>query len=124
MTFAPLEIQRIDSRQGDARERIAALRSAISPRGDVVSEAGRRRTIEVFGQELSPLAVVERICRDVREQGLKAVLDYSARIDKALLTAQTLRVTTAELEAAHRQADPAFLTTIRRIRENILEFQR
>lgn len=124
MNSAPLQIQRIDSRQGDARGRIAALRSALSPRGDVVSEAGRRRTIEVFGQELSPLAVVERICRDVREQGLKAVLDYSARIDKAQLTAQTLRVTAAELKAAHAQADPAFLATIRRIRDNILEFQR
>src|SRR6476619_1410245 len=114
MTSEPLHIQRIDSRRGDARGRIAALRSALSPRGDVVSEAGRRRTIEVCGQELSPLAVVERICRDVREQGLKAVLDYSARIDKAPLTAQTLRVTAAELEAANRQVDPAFMATIRR----------
>jgi histidinol dehydrogenase len=52
------------------------------------------------------------------------VLDYSARIDKAALTADTLRVPADELAAAHRRADRGFLETIRRIRANILEFQR
>ena len=61
---------------------LAELRERLSPRGNVVSEAGRRRTIEVFGEPLSPAQVVERICTDVRERGLAAVLDYSARLDK------------------------------------------
>ena len=60
-----------------SRRRSIALRERLSPRGDVVSEAGRRRTIEVFGEPLSPQQVVERICGDVRERGLAAVLDYS-----------------------------------------------
>jgi histidinol dehydrogenase len=67
--------------------------------------------------------VVERICADVRRQGLAAVLDYSARIDRAPLTADSLRVPADELKDAHERADPAFLATIRRIRDNILEFQ-
>ena len=62
---------------------MAELRRRLSPQGNVVSEAGRRRTIEVFGEPLSPQQVVERICRDVQQQGVAAVLDYSARIDKA-----------------------------------------
>jgi histidinol dehydrogenase len=51
------------------------------------------------------------------------VLDYSARIDRAELTAESLRVPADELAAAHRAADPQFLQTIRRIRQNILRFQ-
>src|SRR5438128_2514621 len=89
MPSQPLKIQRIDTRAANVRELLAALRERLSPRGDVVSEAGRRRTIEVFGEPLSPVQVVERICNDVRERGLAAVLEYSARIDKAELTQAT-----------------------------------
>lgn len=123
MATSGLNILRIDSRAADARAALARLRAALSPRGNVVSEAGRRRTIEVFGQDLSPAEVVARICEDVRTRGLAAVLDYSAKIDRAQLTAETLRVPEAELAAAHRKADPKFLAALRRIRANILEFQ-
>jgi histidinol dehydrogenase len=119
-----LSIRRIDSRQHDVREAVTALRERLGPRGDVVSEAGRRRTVEVFGKPLSPRQVVERICHDVREQGLNAVLDFSRRIDKAELTADTIRVGAGELQQAHADADPRFLATVRRVRENILRFQR
>jgi histidinol dehydrogenase len=119
-----LNILRIDTRQANVREAIAALRVRLSPRGDVVSEAGRRRTIEVFGEALSPQQVVERICNDVRERDLAAVLEYSKRIDKAELTADTIRVPSHELQVAHAAADPAFLLTVRRVRDNIFRFQR
>src|SRR5688572_4894055 len=119
-----LNIRRIDARNQDVRGEIAALRERLSPRGNVVSEAGRRRTIEVFGEPLSPQQVVERICTDVRSRGLAAVLDYSKRIDKAELTAETLRVPVAELQQAHVAAHKGFLETIRRVRDNILRFQR
>ena len=81
-----LKIRRIDARTQDARKALAELRERLSPRGNIVSEAGRRRTIEVFGEPLTPQQVVERICNDVRQRGLAAVLDYSKRIDKAELT--------------------------------------
>ncbi|MBL8848533.1 MAG: histidinol dehydrogenase [Planctomycetaceae bacterium] len=119
----PLQIPTIDCTRDDARALFASLREKLSPRGDVVSEAGRRRTVELFGEPLSPQQVVERICGDVRSRGIEAVLDYSRRIDGRELTAQTLRVTPEELSAAHAAADPAFLATIRRIRANIVEFQ-
>jgi histidinol dehydrogenase len=123
MAPGTLAIRRIDSRQQDAQALLADLRERLSPRGAVVSEAGRRRTVEVFGQELTPLEIVERICDDVRERGVEAVLDYSQRIDGAELTRDTLRVTAAELSAAHAASDPQFLAAIRRIRDNILVFQ-
>jgi histidinol dehydrogenase len=123
MNTSPLNICRIDSRKDDIRQAMAELREKLSPRGNVVSEAGQRKTKEVFGEPLTPAEVVERICLDVQQKGLPAVLDYSARIDGAPLTAETIRVPHAELEQAHAQADRRFLETIRRVRENIQTFQ-
>ena len=115
---------RIDTSQPDARRQIDSLRAKLAPSsGDVVSEAGRKKTIEVFGEPLTPVEVVDRICRDVRERGLEAVLEYTAKLDGAELTAETLRVPQAELEAAHQAADDDFLACIRRIRENEMKFQ-
>jgi histidinol dehydrogenase len=116
-------LQRIDATQPGAALAIAALRAKLSPAGNVVSEAGRQRTIDVFGEPVSPQQVVERICGEVRQRGMPALLDYTAKLDKADLTAETLRVPAAELAAAHESVEPEFLATIRRIRENILRFQ-
>jgi histidinol dehydrogenase len=118
-----LKIRRIDSSRDDIRAAMAALRAKLSPRGDVVSQSGRKRTIEVFGLPLSPAQVVERICRDVAEKGLAAVLDYTARIDKARLTPESVRVGESELKQAHAQADADFLKAVGRVRENIRVFQ-
>ena len=123
MSTTNLNIRRIDSRQEDIHAAMAELRAKLSPGGNVVSEAGRQRTIEVFGEPLLPPQVVERICDDVRDRGVVAALDYSARIDKAQLTAESLRVPEAELAQAHASADPQLLEAVRRVAENIREFQ-
>lgn len=115
---------RLDTRRDDFRAALAQLRERLSPRGNVVSESGKRKTVEVFGEALSPAQVVERICSDVRRGGLAAVLDYSTRIDKAGVTAQTLRVPDAELRTAHAAVAPEFLATVRRVRQNVMEFQK
>ena len=119
----PLEITRIRCGAADAELALDELRKRLSPTGDVVSEAGRKKTLEVFGEALTPVQVVERICREVREQGLPALLNYSQKLDRAELTAETLRVSTSELQEAHQAAQPEFLECVRRIRENILRFQ-
>jgi len=116
-------IQRIDTQSDGAQAALSALRARLGLRGDVVSETGRRRTVEVFGQELTPNQVVARICDDVRSRGMEAVLDYSARIDKAKLSAESVRVPAADLVRAHKAAEPNFLGTVRRVRERILRFQ-
>ena len=118
-----LNISRIDARRDDVLPALDALREKLSPRGNIVSEAGRKKTLEVFGEALSPQQVVERIAADVRTRGLTAVLHYSQQLDRAELTAENLRVSAAELAAAHAAADPKFLAAIRRIRDNIWEFQ-
>ncbi|MCA9103358.1 MAG: histidinol dehydrogenase [Planctomycetales bacterium] len=123
MSAQPLAIRRVNTRHQDAQPAIDALREQLSPRGDVVSPAGRQRTIDVFGKPLTPVQVVERICTDVERDGLKAVLDYTRRIDGAELTAATIRVPADELAAAHAQADRELLATVRRIRDHVLRFQ-
>ncbi|MBX6314461.1 MAG: histidinol dehydrogenase [Isosphaeraceae bacterium] len=121
--MATLNIPRIDTARDDAREAIQELRRQLSPRGDVVSPQGRARTIAAFGEPLTPQQVVERICADVQCRGLEAVLDYTARLDGVNLEPSSIRVGPDELAAAFRRADPAYLKTIRRVRENILAFQ-
>jgi len=118
-----LQIARIDTRQDDLHAALATLRAKLSPRGDVVSERGRQLTLDVFGEPLSPQQVVTRICADVQSEGLRALLRYTRQLDGADVTAETLRVSSDEIAAAHAQADPRFLATVRRIRDNILEFQ-
>jgi histidinol dehydrogenase len=118
-----LNIERIDTRQSGAKAAIERLRAKLAPSGDVVSEAGRRKTQEVFGEPLTPGQVVDRICADVRAQGLEAVLRYTAKLDGKALTAETVRVPAAEMASAHKQAAPEFLETVRRIQKNILRFQ-
>ncbi|MDR1385169.1 MAG: histidinol dehydrogenase [Planctomycetaceae bacterium] len=118
-----LAIQWIDGREENVDRKMSELRQKLSPRGDIVSTAGRRRTIEIFGKPLTPQQIVEMICRDIDKHGLSALLDYNKRIDRAEITPEMLRVSEAEIVAAHQQADPAFLQTLCNIRENIWTFQ-
>ncbi len=113
----------IDVRTPGQEAALAELRAKLAPEGNVVSEAGRRKTIEVFGEPLTPAQVVERICGDVKQRGVAAVLEYNRKLDGAELTAETLRVPLAELAAASAAAKPEFRATIRRIRERVLRFQ-
>ncbi|MCH7728076.1 MAG: histidinol dehydrogenase, partial [Planctomycetes bacterium] len=124
MPNTKLDIQRIDARQAGFESALTALREQLSPSGEIVSEAGRQRTMAVFGEPLSPQQVVERICSDVRSQGLDAVLSYSKKLDNAELSIETVRVSQSEIEQAYDQADREFLATVRRIRDNVMEFQK
>lgn len=124
MSDAVLSILVIDCAREDAEERLAELREKLSPRGDVVSEAGKKRTMELFGEALSPQQVVGRICRDVARNGLGAVVGYTQKLDGVLLSPETICVSPAEMEEAHAKADRNYLDVIRRIRDNILAFQK
>lgn len=114
---------RIDLASADGRKQLDALRRTLASQGEMVSPAGRQRTIDVFGAPLTPRQVVEKICSDVRDRGLDALLDYTQRIDRADVTRDTLRVPAAALAAAHAAVEPGFLAAVRRIRERVTRFQ-
>jgi histidinol dehydrogenase len=123
MTGNEPNIRRVDVRGGDPGELLEPLLKRLRPDGEVVSESGRQRTVEVFGEPLTPWQVVERICRDVRTGGLAALLDYTERLDQVRLDGRQLRVPAEEITAAHKTIDSRFLETIHRIRRNITAFQ-
>jgi histidinol dehydrogenase len=118
-----LNLRRIRHADPRAAALLIELQRGLSLQADVVSPRGRQLTEKVFGAALTPNQVVQRICTEVRERGLPAVLHYTEQLDRAQLTAQTIRVSAAELAEAHAQAEPAFLETIRRVRKNIVSFQ-
>ncbi|HWB00326.1 MAG TPA: histidinol dehydrogenase [Pirellulales bacterium] len=119
-----MPMRRIDARSDDWRSALDDLRRRLSPDGNVVSEAGRQRTIDVFGEPLSPVQVVERICTQVRQWGQWSLLDYTQRLDGVQLTAETLRVPQDEMAKAHEGAHESLLRAVRCVRENVEAFQR
>src|SRR5262249_16766278 len=118
-----LNLRRIRCAAPDAAKQLAALRTQLASQADVISPRGRQLTEAVFGEALPPARVVERICGEVRTRGLEAVLHYTEKLDRARLDAHSIRVSSRELAAAHAAAAPAFLETLRRVRQNIMAFQ-
>jgi histidinol dehydrogenase len=118
-----VNLRRIVCADAHAAQELADLRRQMSSVGNLVSPRGRQLTEAVFGEALSPVQAVERICCDVRTRGLDAVLHYTEQFDKARVDRTTLRVRPEELRQAHARAHPEFLETLRRVRTNVLSFQ-
>jgi histidinol dehydrogenase len=118
-----LNLRRIHCGDADAPQRLAALRSQLGSQGEIISPRGRQLTEAVFGEALPPGRVVERVCADVRQRGLAAVLHYTEQFDRVRQGADQLRVSPQELAEAHAAAAPAFLETVRRVRQNVMSFQ-
>jgi histidinol dehydrogenase len=121
--MAMCNLRRIDCAQTDAAAQLLGLRTQLSAQGEVISPRSQQLTMSVFGEALPPARVVERVCADVRSRGLPAVLHYTEAFDRVRLTAETVRVSAAELATAHAAAEKTFLETIRRVRQNVLSFQ-
>ena len=121
--MASLKLRRIDLTANNATAQIAKLRDQFRYDSEVVSAAGKKLTQAVFGEALSPVRAVERICNDVRDKGLSAVLSYTEQFDKVKLKPDMLRVKPAELAEAHAAVAPEFLETIRQIQYNVVQFQ-
>lgn len=123
MTDLALKITKIDARQGNYDEHLTLLRQRLSPSGNVVTPKGRELTERVFGEPLLPSEVVTRICSEVQTDGLPALQKYSRLLDGAELP-NNFRLPEEKIAEAHRLAKPEFLASIRRIRDNILGFQK
>ena len=118
-----LKVRRIDTSSPQAAKQLAALKNPFAEQANVVSPASKKLTQAVFGESLSPVKVVERVCNDVRQKGMSALLHYTEQFDKVKLTARGLKVSADEMAASYAAADPEFLDSIRRVRDNINQFQ-
>src|SRR5438876_9681713 len=83
-----------------AARQLAELRQQLTLQADIVSPRGRQLTQAVFGETLPPGRVVERVCADVRDRGLEALLHYTEQLDGVRLERATLRVGCQELREA------------------------
>ena len=112
-----------DEKSDDLVVRVEGLRKKLGVRGDIVSSSSRAKTMEVFGEPLTPNQVVSKICEAVRSEGLDAVNQYTRQLDQAEITPDTIRVEQRQIDAAHQKADPGFLHAVQKVRENVLRFQ-
>ena len=119
-----IQLPRLHSSQADFQASLAAIRKRLSPSGNVISESSRAKTLAVFGEPLTPEQVVDRICGEVRKQGIDALLRYSRLLDQAEISRDSLRVSQDELAKAYAQADPKFLQAVYAVKERIEIFQK
>lgn len=83
----------------------------------------REEIRRVFGEELDVDSVVERILRDVRDQGDAAVWRYNREIDGVRVDESApLRVSEQEIEAAFEQVDASLVAALRLAANRIREF--
>lgn len=65
---------------------------------------------------------VQEIVDNVRENGDKALFEYTKKFDKADINASNVKVTDAEIEEAYKEVDPHLVEVIRKALVNIREF--
>ena len=67
-------------------------------------------------------ATVNDIIKNVRENGDKALFEYTLAFDKFPLSGENIKVTKEEIKEAYAQMDPALVEVIRKSAENIRSF--
>jgi len=102
----------ISSSQPDFEKRLGDLRRKKAPRGR-------------FPGYDSPESIsVLEILRDVGERGDNAIRDYTKKYDDADLEPDEFRVSSRDLEKAHKQIDEELLKSIRQAIENVKRYQK
>jgi histidinol dehydrogenase len=74
-------------------------------------------------QALDVAQIVRDILGQIERGGDHAAATLTSQLDRAQITAETIRVPEAEISRAHREADPAFLGLMRRVIANIRSYQ-
>lgn len=118
-----LKVRRIDLTASNARQQLAKLHDQLRPDSASMSPQAKKFSSSVFGEVLTPSLAVERICNEVRDEGVAALCRYTDLFDKVKLKPDQIRVDEAEIAAAHKAADQGFLDCLKRIRYNIDSFQ-
>lgn len=107
-----LRVLALDAPQ--ARAELSTLLSTLRGGGLVASDEK---------QSLDVPSIVRDILEQVRAGGDAAAASLASKLDRAQLDAKALRVPAAEIERAHRAANPDFIALIRRIARDIRSYQ-
>jgi len=106
-----------------AREAMREMQQKLSVTAGAVAPDSRAKTVEVFGEPLSPLESVRRIVADVRQEGDKAVFRYARLLDGVQLNEGNVRVPPAEISAARQKMSKSFLRAAEGAIERVRRFQ-
>ena len=68
------------------------------------------------------MKIAKEVSDDIRDRGDEAVLEYTAKFDKVQLTAETMKVTEAEIEAGYERLDKETREAIEYAYKNIYDF--
>ncbi len=85
---------------------------------DILNNLIKRSPSQFTEQEQA----VNGILQDVRENGDKALFEYTAKFDGVNIDADTVKVTREEIEEAYEQVDDELLRVIRRAMGNIRDY--
>ena len=77
---------------------------------------------ELYGEDLTPAQIVEKIVTAVRKDGDAAVIKYTKMLDGSELTADKLLVSAEEFEDAYALADPAVVASLRKAIANVRSY--
>ena len=105
------------------REVIKEMQKKLSISAGAETPDTRKKTIEVFGEALSPLESTRRIVNDVRRDGDEAVFRYTRLLDGFALDASTVRVSKEEMAAASRRMPEDFMRAARNAIQRVRRFQ-
>jgi len=104
----------IDHTSADYARQVAELLTVLRSGGLVASD--EKSSLDVAG-------IVRDILAQVERDGDQAAAALTTKLDRAVITADTLRVSEAEIARAHREAEPEFLALIRKVIANIRAYQ-
>ncbi len=107
----------------EADSSLDALRTRLEVFERESSARAAALTRKVFGQALPPAQVVERIVGDVRQRGDAAVVDYTLKLDGAILTPDMFRVDSAAIVKAEKSAPKDFVAAVKFAAENVRAYQ-
>ena len=65
---------------------------------------------------------VNGIINDIRNNGDKALFEYTEKFDKCVIDANSIKITRQEIEEAYKALDPEFVEVMKRSAENIRAF--
>lgn len=87
-----------------------------------VSEAMQKRTIEIFGEALTPEEVVKRLLHEVRDGGDEAIVRWAKKLDGAEMTAEQIEVSEEDIAASFDKIDGEVTAALERAAERIQQF--
>ncbi|HUV38099.1 MAG TPA: histidinol dehydrogenase, partial [Planctomycetota bacterium] len=117
----------IELKDDASRELLREMQAKLAVGAGATTPDAGGKTVEIFGEALSPQAVTARIIEDVRREGDAAVFRYTRAFDGFALSATNLRVSAEEVAEARQSVSAAFvraaeaaIANVRRFQESIL----